>query len=76
MNDDIPPEMQVRRDLEDRLIQLGRKRREVEQEASENVRAITEALAEASVAHIPIEHVAQLVGVSRQTLYRWRDEAG
>jgi transcriptional regulator GlxA family with amidase domain len=72
---DLPPDFQARRDIEDRLVRLGKERRQIEQAVSDNIQAITDAMAEAIEAQVPIEHVASLVGVSRQTLYRWRDGA-
>jgi transposase-like protein len=72
---DPSQDLQATRAIEDRLVQLGQERRQIEQQSSENIRAITDTMREATAAKIPVERVAQLVGVARQTLYRWRDGA-
>jgi transcriptional regulator GlxA family with amidase domain len=68
-------DLQATRTIEDKLVQLGEQRRATEQAVSENIQAITDTMAEAIAAGLPVERVAGLVGVSRQTLYRWRDGA-
>lgn len=72
---DLNQSIQARRAIEDRLIQLGNERDELTRKTSENIQAITDAMAVAVEAGIPIEYVAQLVRVSRQTLYRWKEGA-
>lgn len=72
---DLDQSIQARRAIEDQLIQLGNERDELTRKTSENIKAITDAMAVAVAAGIPIEYVAQLVRVSRQTLYRWKEGA-
>jgi hypothetical protein len=72
---DLDQSIQARRAIEDRLIQLGNERDELTRKTSENIQAITDAMAVAVDAGIPIEYIAQLVRVSRQTLYRWKEGA-
>jgi DNA invertase Pin-like site-specific DNA recombinase len=71
----IPPDMQVRRIIEDRLARLGTKRAKLENEQAENIEAIVDAIPDAIGAGIPFDAVARLVGISRQTLYRWQEVA-
>jgi hypothetical protein len=72
---DLDHSIQARRAIEDRLIQLGNERDELTRKTSENIQGITDAMAVAVDAGIPIEYIAQLVRVSRQTLYRWKEGA-
>lgn len=52
---------------------LASERAELQRRLRENTQAMTGAL-ERAVSHgIPVEQFAQLAGVSRQSLYRWRD---
>ena len=67
--------LQARRAIEDELIKLGSERHDLLVKTSDNIQAITQAMALAIEAGIPIEYVAQLVRVSRQTLYRWKEGA-
>lgn len=72
---ELEQKLQARRAIEDRLIRLGRERKDVERALSANIQAITDAMTEAVDAGIPVEQVSKLVGVSRQTLYRWSEGA-
>jgi transposase-like protein len=72
---ELEQNLQARRAIEDRLIRLGRERKDVERALSANIQAITDAMTEAVDAGIPVEQVSKLVGVSRQTLYRWSEGA-
>jgi DNA-binding phage protein len=69
---DIPPELQARRAIEDELVQLGSERDRLENDLAANIEAIVAAIPKAIEANIPFDAVAKLVGVSRQTLYRWQ----
>ncbi len=71
----IPQDLQVRRAVEDELIQLGSERNRLESELAANIDAIIGALPKAMEAGIPFDGIAKLVGVSRQTLYRWQEVA-
>lgn len=65
--------IEQRREIEDEALRLGEQRREIHGNVDENRRAIS-ALLETAVAHgISVEHFAQLVGVRRASLYRWRE---
>jgi hypothetical protein len=55
--------------------QLGRERREAESELAASTQAIIDELPKAQEAGVPLDTFAKLVGVSRQTLYHWREEA-
>jgi transcriptional regulator GlxA family with amidase domain len=72
---DLPPDIQARREVEDRAAQLGAERSELENKAATNIDAILDLLHDAEEAGIPLDQIARLVGVSRQTLYRWREVA-
>ena len=62
-----------RREIEDEALALGSERAELQRRLRENSQALTAAL-ERAVSHgMPVEHFARLVGVRRQSLYRWRD---
>jgi transcriptional regulator GlxA family with amidase domain len=68
-------DLQATRAIEDKLVQLGQQRHEIERSTSDNIQAITDTMTEAIAAGLPVERIAGLVGVSRQTLYRWREGA-
>ena len=53
--------------------ELGDQRAKVEDDLITNTRAITDLMPKALEAGIPLDTFAQLVRVSRQTLYRWRE---
>jgi hypothetical protein len=69
---DLPSDLQARRTVEDELARLGADRKRLEAEEERNIEAIVAALPEAIDTGIPFEGIANLVGVSRQTLYRWQ----
>jgi hypothetical protein len=52
----------------------GEKRKQAADELASTTQTIIELMPMAVQAGIPHETLANLVGVSRQTLYRWRDE--
>jgi hypothetical protein len=68
-------EIDRRRDIEDRALKLRAERAELHEGLRENTAAITALLAEAVELGIAVEQFARLVGIRRQSLYRWRDIA-
>lgn len=70
----LPPDLQARRELEDRAIALGAERRELDARQKGNLGAIVGLIHDAE-GILPLEDIAKLVGVSRQTLYRWQEVA-
>jgi hypothetical protein len=72
---DLPPNMQARRAIEDRAVQLGNERHDLDNGLAANTQAIIDLLRDADGAGVPLDHLAKLVGVSRQTLHRWREIA-
>jgi transposase-like protein len=66
------PDLQARRAIEDELVQLGSERTRLESELATNVEAIVAAIPQAIKAGVPFDGIAHLVGISRQTLYRWQ----
>jgi hypothetical protein len=71
-SNDLPPEVQVRRNVEDQAMEAGAKRLRLAAELEANTNRIRRLLPEAIAAGIPIDRYAQMVGISRQTLHRWR----
>jgi hypothetical protein len=69
---ETPQDLQARRAIEDELVQLGSKRNRLESELGSNIKAIVAAIPKATEVGIPFDGVARLVGISRQTLYRWQ----
>ncbi|HXM87033.1 MAG TPA: helix-turn-helix domain-containing protein [Solirubrobacteraceae bacterium] len=72
---DLPPEVELRRAIEDRAIQLGTERHDLDSRLAANTQGIIDLLHDAQGAGVPYEQLAALVGVSRQTLFRWRETA-
>jgi hypothetical protein len=70
---DLSQDLQATRAVEDRLVALGAERTRLEARLGENLEAIVDEIPVATDAGIPFDRIAHLVGVSRQTLYRWRD---
>jgi hypothetical protein len=70
---ELPPDMQARRDIEDRAIRLGDERRDLDNRVAENTQGIIDLIPEAADAGITFDNLARMVGVSRQTLHRWRE---
>jgi hypothetical protein len=73
--DHTPSNIQARRAVEDRAIQLGGERRDLDNRVAANTQAIIDLLPNAVDAGVPFDHVATLVGITRQTLYRWQEVA-
>jgi|GEM_PF-3635382 len=72
---DLSEDLKAQRAIEDRLIKLGTEREGLLAKTSDNIQAITDTIGVALDAGLTIERVAQLVRVSRQTLYRWKEGA-
>lgn len=52
---------------------LGRERPKLEAKMAENTQEIIDRLPEAQEAGVPLDTFAKLVGVSRPTLYKWKE---
>lgn len=72
---DLPSAVQARRAIEDRAVELGAERRALKSRQEGNVGAIV-GLVQQAEGILPLEEVARLIGVSRQTLYRWQETGG
>jgi hypothetical protein len=72
----LPLDVQARRSIEDRAAKLGKERSKLDSGLATNTQAIIDLLRDATGSGVPYEHIATLVGVSRQTLFRWREIAG
>ena len=70
---DLPPEIQARREIEDRAAKLGAQRKAFEAQLHDNAGKIKVLLRDAEGTGISFDQLAQLIGVSRQTLYHWRE---
>jgi hypothetical protein len=69
---DLPPEMQARREFEDQALKLGAERARLEGQLGTNLERIVDLLDKAREVGVTTDHYAQMVGVRRQQLYRWR----
>lgn len=72
---DLPPDVRMRRELEDRILQLGARRRELQDETRTIVKEMVDLIPEAQRAGVSFDGIAKLIGVPRQTLYRWQEVA-
>ena len=70
---DLPPDVRKRRDVEDRAIRLGAERNDLEHRLAKNTEEVIDLIPEASDTGITFDSLAAMVGVSRQTLHRWRE---
>jgi hypothetical protein len=68
-----PPDLQARRAIEDRAIELGAERGDLTARTMYNTHAIIDLLRDPAHATLPLDHLANMLGVSRQSLYRWRE---
>lgn len=62
--------------MEELARQLGQERTRAQDELASAHQTIREQLPAALEAGVPLDTYAKLVGVSRQTLYRWREQLG
>ena len=69
---DPKQDLQTTRAVEDELIRFGAERNRLEGQLGANLEQIVDAIPEATAAGISFDRIAGLVGVSRQTLYRWQ----
>jgi hypothetical protein len=72
---DLPEQIQTRRAIEDRAATLGAERRGFEAGLTANTHLIIDLLRDADGSGVPLEQLAQLLGVSRQSIYNWREIA-
>lgn len=72
---DTPPDIQAKRTVEDEAIKLGKSRREIERREIANIQAIVDLIPRAVAVGVSFDQLAKLIGVSRQTLYRWQEAA-
>lgn len=73
MTELLPAALQQRRIIEDRAAELAQQRQEANELLRRNTWDIIELLRDPQHGVIPFEQLAALLGVSRQTLYRWRE---
>jgi DNA-binding transcriptional regulator YiaG len=71
----LPSSIQARRAVEDRAVQLAEQRHKIDDQVAENTQAIIDLLPEAAKVGITLDQLAEVIGVSRQTLHRWREVA-
>jgi DNA-binding transcriptional regulator YiaG len=71
----LPNSIKARREIEDRAAQLGAKRAKLQSRLAANTSSMTELVRRAEGSGIPYEELAALLGVSRQTLFNWREAA-
>jgi hypothetical protein len=72
----LPMDIQARRDAEDCAAKLGLQRTALKATTDENTANIKELLPTALAAGVTMETLARLTGVSRQTLHQWHNETG
>src|SRR5579862_402764 len=72
---DATRQLQATRAVEDRAAKLGAKRRECESTLNRNTHKIIDLLRDSRSSGVPLRRLAALLGVSRQTLYRWLEVA-
>jgi transcriptional regulator GlxA family with amidase domain len=76
---ELPPELRARmavdarRKIEDWAFKLGEERRQLDGQLDANTGQIINLIPQAIEVGIPLDQLASIVGVSRQTLHRWRD---
>jgi DNA invertase Pin-like site-specific DNA recombinase len=65
--------LQRRLRAEEAARELGEKHAAAKDELASVIQSVTEILPQALEAGVPLDTYSKLVGVSRQTLYRWQD---
>ena len=76
--DDRSPQaqrLQKKHNIETLAVEAGEQRAKLDDELAANTQWIIDLMPQAMEAGIPFDTFAKLVGVSRQTLYRWREVA-
>lgn len=71
----LPPQLKKRRAIEDRAASLGSQRTDLSAELTANTHSMIDLVRDAEGSGIPLEQLAALLGVSRQTIYNWRELA-
>ena len=72
----LPSQIQARRAIEDRAAKLGHQRRTYEAGLARNTEEIIALLRDAEGSGVPNDQLAALLGVSRQSIYNWREKPG
>lgn len=72
---ELPPDIKTRREVEDRAAQLGDERRRLQAQTAANTQAIIDLLRDSDGANVTYEQLASLLGVTRQTVFTWREQA-
>jgi DNA-binding transcriptional regulator YiaG len=72
----LPAEIQARRVIEDNALRLGQERAQLDAQLAGNTTNIKQIIGHALDVGIPLEQLAQMVHVSRQTLHQWRTGEG
>jgi hypothetical protein len=70
---DLPPKVQARRAVEDKAIKLGNERTRLESRLAGIIEDAVGLMSDAEHNGVSIERLAELIQISRPTLYRWRD---
>jgi hypothetical protein len=74
--DDLSPKAQLlqrRHSIETLAVEAGEERAKLDDKLVVNTQWIIDLMPQAMEAGIPLDTFAKLVGISRQTLYRWRE---
>jgi hypothetical protein len=71
---DLPPDIQARRVIEDRAAKLGVSRKSYEAAVNRNTAEIKVLLRDAEGSGVAYDQLAALLGVSRQSIFNWRHE--
>lgn len=70
---DLPPGLHARRAIEDQAAKLGVRRRGYETALARNTEEARALAKAADGSGVPLDQLAALLGVSRQTIYNWRE---
>jgi len=66
------PELQARRAIEDAALRVRADREELQHQLARNTQNAIDLVRPALESGLSLDQLADLIGVSRQTLYRWR----